>query len=346
MESQGKKLEQIELTQLDLRYAHTRVFKEKELVRMQNSLQRFGQIAPVVVTKGQAGVFVLMDGYKRVTAFKQIRAATVWSEIWDMDEEKALLAVLARDDARRWEAVEQAAVIQELHQTHQFSISEIARRIGRHKSWVKRKLDLLAFLPEEILKAVLSGRISIWAASRIMVPLARANASQAKILSEKLEQAPLSTRHLAAFYEHYKEANREVREKMIEDPHLFIKALSAKEGEAEAAQLQGGPEKAFLKDLKIVNNILKRLVKQAAKAVYPGQDPAERRMFKRYLFKSRDLLSQLEVKIAEEQHDQRAHQGNDLGNGGKGACYKGNQPPDQSRPEHDPGDHQRPKRLF
>ena len=45
---------------------------------------------------------------------------------------------------------------------------------------------------------------------------------------QQLLKEPLSTRELAEFFRHYGKANRKTRDKMVEAPHLFIKALAAK----------------------------------------------------------------------------------------------------------------------
>jgi len=47
---------------------------------------------------------------------------------------------------------------------------------------VSRRLALLAQLSEPLQEAVRQGVLSSWAASRVLVPLARANAAEADIL--------------------------------------------------------------------------------------------------------------------------------------------------------------------
>lgn len=293
MEPPNKKACQVEPHQLDLRYAHTRIIKERDLFRMKDSLQRYGQINPVVVIPGGEGLFVLIDGYKRVKALKEVFWDTVWAEVWEMGEEKALLSILADTHARRWEVIEQAALIRELCRNHDYSLGAIAREIGRDKSWVKRKLDLLESLPEDILEAVISGHISAWVASRVLVPLARANPDHAGRLTESLKSEPLSTRDLTAFYEHYKGANRQVKEKMISAPYLFLKARKTKQEEAEGLSIGGGPERAFGQDLIMVVQILKRLLKRFPQAIYPGLDQVDRQGISVSLNQAENLLARI-----------------------------------------------------
>ena len=297
METKNKSIMELDLHQLDLRYDHTRFYTSAGQLRMQKSLKQYGQLTPVVVTGGHGKPFILVDGYKRVKALVLAGCDTVLAEVWDLKEEKALLAVLAANQARGWEALEQAAVIQELHRNFQYSLTAIAQGIGRDKSFVKRKLDLLESLPEEIIEVVVSGHLPVWTASRVLSPLARANADHARLLAQGLKADPLSNRELSSLFAHYKRANRKVREKIINQPHLFLKSLSVKQEEEEALVLSGGPEMAWLKDIKKVVAILSRLGEQVEKVFYSGQNQADRAILLKTLFKAEDLLRRMQIQI-------------------------------------------------
>ena len=79
---------------------------------------------------------------------------------------------------------------------------------GRDVSWVSRRLDLLSGLPDAALAAVRGGKLSNWAANRVVMPLARANTEHADRLLTTLADAPLSTRELHCWFEHYQRAFR------------------------------------------------------------------------------------------------------------------------------------------
>jgi transcriptional regulator with XRE-family HTH domain len=101
---------------------------------------------------------------------------------------------------------------------------EIAGRCGRDVSWVSRRLQLLSALPDAALVGVREGRLSSWAASRVVAPLARANAEHADRLLQALSGAPLSTRELRCWFEHYQGASRATRERLVSHPQLFVQA--------------------------------------------------------------------------------------------------------------------------
>ena len=56
----------LEIGQLDLRYAHTRIRKPETLLPLVRSLEKWGQLRPVSVVPSAPPVHVLVDGYLRV----------------------------------------------------------------------------------------------------------------------------------------------------------------------------------------------------------------------------------------------------------------------------------------
>ena len=127
-------------------------------------------------------------------------------EQWSCDLTEALLGVLARAQERPFASIEEALLLRELVQGLGLSQHDVARRCGRDVSWVSRRLQLLSGLPDAALAAVRGGRLSSWAANRVVVPLARANAEHAERLLAALAGAPLTTRELRCWFEHYQQA--------------------------------------------------------------------------------------------------------------------------------------------
>ena len=95
---------------------------------------------------------------------------------------------MARADGRPFAAIEEALLIRELVQGLGLSQHELARRCGRDVSWVSRRLALLAALPDAALAAIRQGRLSSWAACRVVAPLARANTNHADRLMAALRR--------------------------------------------------------------------------------------------------------------------------------------------------------------
>lgn len=286
-------MESLEISQLDLRYAHTRIRKPEALLPLMRSLERWGQLRPVSVVRSDC--HVLVDGYLRVEALRRSGKDIVLAEVWLCGEREALLQVLIREQERRWEALEEACLIRELHDRHELSQESIARLLGKDKSWVCRRLSLLSSLPEEVLEAVRSGHLSPWAAGRVLAPLARANPEHAKALS----QVHLSTREMEEFFRHYQKANRKERERMVLDPLLFLKAHRAREEEGRIHSLKSGPEGRWLRDMKVAGHILVRLAKALPSVIYPGQQNLDRRLLLTAFEDTRSAFVSLQRQIQE-----------------------------------------------
>lgn len=270
-------IREIEIAQLDLRYANSRIYRKEAISSLVHSIECHGQITPVI-TISEGPCFVLIDGYMRVFAIKRCGQDMVLAEIWSCEENKALIQTLARIRGRKWQAIEEAMLIRELRERHGLSQARIAHLLGCNQSWVARRLALIDVLSDEILDLVRKGHISTWAAARVLAPMARAIPDHAHILAERLAKDPISTRDLTEFYRYYQESNRKKRERMIQDPGLFIKALRATREKDQAKVLKGGPEGKYLKDLQIVRHILSRLRRQVPTVIYPGQGNLDRRV--------------------------------------------------------------------
>lgn len=296
-------IREIEIGQIDLRYEHTRIHKPQMVSSLVNSIQRCGQIIPVITVKEDSFSFILIDGYLRIAALKRCGKDTVTAEIWCCKEAQALIQVFMRTQERRWEAIEQAYMIKELQERHKLSLGNIASLMGKDKSWVSRRVCLLHALPDEILQMVRRGHVSIWAATRVLAPLARANQDHAKTLTASLLKDHISTRDLTTFFKHYQKANRQQRDNMVLKPMLFFKALHAREEDVAARCLKGGPEGKWVKDLKIAGHILRRLIQEVPVVIYKGQSHLDRRTVLTAFEDARGLLLSLEEKIRRFDND-------------------------------------------
>jgi ParB family chromosome partitioning protein len=264
----------VERHQLLTRFASLRVADPRRQQKLTGSIERQGQLMPVVAVPADDR-WVLIDGYRRLAALRRLGQDLIWVDVWDRDVDEAVLLCLARGPERSWQAIEEAALIFELSRRH--SLREIATALGRDASWVSRRLSLFQALPEDLLQAVRQGKISLWAASRILVPLARANTAHARLLLTYLEQHPLSTRELKRLYSHYQQASRAQRERLVHAPGLFLQALATREEATQAKRLAEGPEGGWCKDLAIVGQILKRLLGQVPSLFAAEQAPAARK---------------------------------------------------------------------
>jgi len=259
----------VDLHLLELRFAGARLIEPQAVEKLVRSIERDGQIVPLIVvgagsdtaaTDGER--LVLIDGYRRVAALRRLGRDRASVERWPCDLTEAVLGVLARTQGRCFAAIEEALLLRELTQGLGVSQREAGRRCGRDGSWVNRRLQLLASLPEVALAAVREGRLSSWAATRVIAPLARANSAHADRLLRAQGQARLSTRELRQWFEHYQKARRSIRERMVDHPRLFVQALNENAEERGSERLRGGPEGECEAELWRINELICRVRKR------------------------------------------------------------------------------------
>jgi ParB family chromosome partitioning protein len=290
-------VKEIEIAHLKLRYAHTRIHRPERVSSLASSIERFGQIIPVIALREGMDSLVLIDGYLRVKALRRCGRDTVMAEIWEGKEEEALVEVLARAHSRKWDLIEEAALLWELHHQYHLSQSRIASLVGRKQGWVSGRLALYHALSEDLLELIRKGSISTWAATRVIAPIARAIPEHGKALSENLSQAFLSTRDLALLFRHYQKANRKQRENMVREPFLFLKALHAREEAAETKVLKEGLEGQWLRDWRVIAHMLRGLLREVPPLFYSGQSPLDRRILLTAFEESQSLFVKLEEQI-------------------------------------------------
>lgn len=261
----------LDLHRLELRYASLRLLDAPAITRLARSIAVNGQLVPCIAVAGEErDAVILVDGYRRVAALRQLGRDTVEVECWQADLAQALLGVLARTRSRAFAPIEEAFLLRELMSGSSLSQHEIARRCGRDVSWVNRRLQLLTGLSDSLLDAVRQGDVSTWAAVRILRPLARANSAHAERMLTTLRTTPLSTRQLASWFEQYQRASRTVRERMVESPRLLLDAVATQQEEKSAERLREGPEGEVLADIRILQSVGARLSRRLSALTSPS----------------------------------------------------------------------------
>ncbi len=111
---------------------------------MLRSLKRYGQISPVVICD-RAGSLELVDGFKRLSAARQIDGMnTLTARFLDLSETHAKAAIYGLNRvAGKVHEWEEAWLVHALVREDGLQQQEVAELLGRHKSWVCRRLALI-----------------------------------------------------------------------------------------------------------------------------------------------------------------------------------------------------------
>jgi hypothetical protein len=139
------KVRQFALDEFDQRYAALRLQATPEVRQaMVQSLGRYGQISPLVVWPVD-DAWVLIDGFKRVEAAKQVPGLdTLGARLIDADPKTAKAAIYGLNRlSHRVHVLEEAWIVCALVRDDRLTQYEAAQLLGHDKSWVSRRLALV-----------------------------------------------------------------------------------------------------------------------------------------------------------------------------------------------------------
>jgi ParB-like chromosome segregation protein Spo0J len=145
-----------------------RVRSPEAIERMRESLERYGQISPLVAFERQ-GKLEVIDGFKRLEAAQSLLKLSKLSvRLVEVDEHSAKAAVyLLNRVGGRTRDLEEAWIVHSLVREDGLSQQEVADLLGRHKSWVSRRLALIERLCPEAREDLQLGFLSPTAAREI-----------------------------------------------------------------------------------------------------------------------------------------------------------------------------------
>jgi ParB-like chromosome segregation protein Spo0J len=141
----------VRLDQLGDQFRRYRIRTPQAVQAMACSLRRWGQCAPIVACLRDEKPQVL-DGFTRWEAARQVRGMTTLSvQLIEVDDRQAKAAIYGLNQTgRRPHELEEAWIVQSLVREDGLSQVEVAELLGRHKSWVCRRLALLEKLSSEM----------------------------------------------------------------------------------------------------------------------------------------------------------------------------------------------------
>src|SRR5215831_6035783 len=154
---------------------------------MAKSLERYGQLSPVVVCR-RNDRYELIDGFKRLGAVRRLAQVDHLSaRLMEADERTVKAAIYGLNRAGgRTRELEEAWIIHALVREDGMSQVEVAELLGRHKSWVCRRLALIERLGPKARDELRVGLLSPTAARQI-VRLPQGN--QAEVLDAVRREA-------------------------------------------------------------------------------------------------------------------------------------------------------------
>jgi ParB family chromosome partitioning protein len=224
-----------------------RSFSETELTELAQSIQMYGVLQPVILSRpDETGSYLLVAGERRCRACRMIGLTSVPAVVQEMDEEKtASVALIENLQRRDLNYLEEAIAYHALLEQFSITQEELAFRIGKSQSAVANKLRLLR-MTDAVWDKISPDRISERHARALL----------------KLSREEDQLHALRQIYE--KELNVRQTEELVED--IRHNTLT------DPARLQRGRQiSVMIKDARIFLNTIRETV---ARAKQTGLDMA------------------------------------------------------------------------
>ncbi len=137
-------------------------YDPKALESLCKSIAQVGTLQPIVVSPSSKDTFDVVVGSRRLRAAYMAQRRTIPAIVMkDLTEVDKLLMALSENLHREnLTPFEEAAVIMELVRDHKMSMKDLARKIGRDESFIRRRIQLLS-LPLIVQRQVARKELSV-----------------------------------------------------------------------------------------------------------------------------------------------------------------------------------------
>jgi ParB family transcriptional regulator, chromosome partitioning protein len=216
----------LKLEELDTTLSTLRITRPAELERMRQSLERSGQLNPVIVRLSD-DKYQVLDGFKRYFIAQDLGWEFLEARILDipLTEGKAIMLSYNRG-GRSLLDYDEALVIYNLKSEHLLDQVAISRLTGYSRSWVCRRLALIEKLDPALQDALRMGLITN-SQARALVKLPRGNQQE---VMRCITIWHLTSRDSSVLVEKYLQSDsRKEQEYVLSHPREVIEQSYAKE---------------------------------------------------------------------------------------------------------------------
>jgi ParB-like chromosome segregation protein Spo0J len=255
------------LTEIGTSLGRARCPQPAQLSRMRQSLSMHSQMTAVIAVERE-GKLELVDGFKRRAAAAQMGWSELLVSVRRLDERGVWVAMLTLNRTPGSLLVlEEALILRELRQGG-LTQTEVAEVVGRHKSWVCRRLGFLERLHPDLLEWVRTGLMTAGTARRLMVLPAGNQLEMAAVVS----QAGLSTEEtelLVSLWQ--KTSDPSVRRFLLTQPRIAIDKARPEKAQVPIDPRLSQHGKALARVLPILRGVAVRVTE----ALHPAPEPAD-----------------------------------------------------------------------
>lgn len=155
-------LVEVSVSALHEQLASLRLCEPRAVDAIELSLTRHGQLTPVEVF-AHDGELQVLDGFKRLQAARRLGWKQLRTQQHDLSTAEAIVMLVQVHGNRSLAELEEAWLVRALVREHGLTQGAVGERLGRHKSWVCRRM---------ILAEGLEPQVQAWVRLGLVVPRA------------------------------------------------------------------------------------------------------------------------------------------------------------------------------
>ncbi len=225
-------------------------FDESSIDELAKSIEIYGLLQPIVVVKNENN-YILVSGERRLRAFKKLGKNKIKAIVADLDlEELREYALIENIQRENLTPVEIALSLYELIKTHKYTHQELAKKLGKSRTYVTNLLRILT-LPDEVIEKINKNEISFGHA-KVLVNLDKEKAIE---ISKKIQKEKLSVRETEKLVKDLKNKNKGLNKNLKILETKFKKLGLKVELKSDYIKIKFKNETDFEKLKKLLDNI-------------------------------------------------------------------------------------------
>jgi ParB/RepB/Spo0J family partition protein len=277
----------VAVCELGTTLARARCPRPGPIERMKQSLLAHGQLTPLVAVE-RAGRLEVVDGFKRRAAATAMAWPSLLVVVRPLDETGQWVTMLALNRGpQSMTELEEALVLRELTQRGHTQ-QHLAGLVGRHKSWVSRRIGLVERLHPELVEWVRTGLLTPGTARRLLGLPAGNQLEWAAVVAQH-GLGTEETELLVGLWQ--KTSDAEVRRFLLQRPReALAQARPERAGAATDPRLT-----AHGRELQRTLRILQAVGQRAEHGLRPAPPPADVELLRPELRATQVVLQQVQA---------------------------------------------------
>jgi hypothetical protein len=252
--------ESVERSTLDLRYEGHRVRDDAAEARLRASIAERGIEEPLegVDTPRER---LLLNGFKRYRCARKLGIGCVPYVSLGEEEAMGIISLMRMTKSQGLNLLEQAKFTAELLTVHNMSTAEVAETLGRSKSWVSMRSNLLREMSKEVERILFRGAFPVYSYMYTLRPFMRMNSVDKQSIERFVKATAgkrLSVREIEMLAQGYFRGPDSLREAIDEGKWSW--SLAQMKNVTEDPDGCNDVERALLKDLESVQRYMQRLM--------------------------------------------------------------------------------------